>query len=69
MGTIQMYGLSTGLGFAGTVERYINRSGDDQLGGIHHAFYLTIGTTAAAVLTALLLIHISQDASEGWGEE
>ncbi|UKZ79096.1 hypothetical protein TrVFT333_006846 [Trichoderma virens FT-333] len=69
MGTIQMYGLSTGLGFAGTVERYTNDGGRDQVGGIRHALYLTIGMAAASALISLLLIRIPKDQREGWDKE
>ncbi|PON23702.1 hypothetical protein TGAM01_v207349 [Trichoderma gamsii] len=69
MGTIQMYGLSTGLGFAGTVERYTNDGGRDQVGGIRHALYLTIGMAGASALISLLLIRIPKDQREGWDKE
>lgn len=69
MGTIQMYGLSTGLGFAGTVERYTNDGGRDQVGGIRHALYLTIGMAGASAIISLLLIRIPKDQREGWDKE
>jgi MFS family permease len=69
MGTLQMYGLSTGLGFAGTVERYTNDGGRDQVGGIRHALYLTIGMAGASALISLLLIRIPKDQREGWDKE
>lgn len=69
MGTIQMYGLSTGLGFAGTVERYTNDGGRDQLGGIRHALYLTIGMAGASALISLFLIRIPKDQRDGWDKE
>ncbi|KAH8820553.1 major facilitator superfamily domain-containing protein [Xylogone sp. PMI_703] len=69
MGTIQMYGLSTGLGFAGTVEHYTNDGGRDQVGGIRHALYLTIGMAAAAALVALLFVRIPKDRREGWDHD
>lgn len=69
IGTIQMYGLSTGLGFAGTIERYTNDGGRDKVGGIRHALYLTIGMTAASALIALLFVRIPKDRREGWEVE
>ncbi|KAH8819292.1 major facilitator superfamily domain-containing protein [Xylogone sp. PMI_703] len=69
MGTIQMYGLSTGLGFAGTVEHYTNDGGRNQVGGIRHALYLTIGMTTASALVSLFLIRIPKDRREGWDDD
>ncbi|KAK3066982.1 hypothetical protein LTR53_016403 [Teratosphaeriaceae sp. CCFEE 6253] len=45
IGTLLTYGLSTGLGFAGTVEAYTNDGGQDVLKGYRNALYL--GTALA----------------------
>ncbi|KAJ8100131.1 major facilitator superfamily domain-containing protein [Lipomyces tetrasporus] len=41
IGTILSYGLSTGLGFSGTVEVYTNNDGKDPVRRIRHALYVS----------------------------
>ena len=69
IGTLQAYGLSTGLGFAGTVERYTNDGGKDVVGGYRHAVYLGIGMSGLAVLIALGFVRIPKDRRQGWEED
>ncbi|KAL2858302.1 MFS general substrate transporter [Aspergillus pseudodeflectus] len=69
IGTLLSYGLSTGLGFAGTVEAYTNRHGQDLVRGYRHGLYLGIGFAACAVLLALFFVRIPRERKEGWGEE
>jgi MFS family permease len=68
IGTLLSYGLSTGLGFAGTVEVYTNDGGSDVIKGYRNALYLGIGMTGAATIIALLFVRIPKDEREGWAE-
>ncbi|KAM0261827.1 hypothetical protein ACHAQJ_002030 [Trichoderma viride] len=68
VGTIQLYGLGTGLGFAGTIERYTNKHGGDPIGGVRHALWFSVGLAGAATLMCVL-IRIPKDEREGWDEE
>jgi hypothetical protein len=58
IGTLLTYGLSTGLGFAGTVEVNVNRGGKDELAGMRGAVYLGIGFAAAALVLNVLFIRM-----------
>ncbi|KAM0453360.1 hypothetical protein ACHAO4_004953 [Trichoderma viride] len=68
VGTIQLYGLGTGLGFAGTIEIYTNKHGADPIGGIRHALWFSVALAAAATLMCVL-IRIPKDEREGWDED
>jgi MFS family permease len=69
IGTLLSYGLSTGLGFAGTVEAYTNKGGRDILRGIRGAEYLAIGFAGAALAVDVLLVRMPRSDQEGWNEE
>lgn len=68
VGTIQLYGLGTGLGFAGTIEIYTNKHGADPIGGIRHALWFSVALAGAATLMCVL-IRIPKDQREGWDED
>lgn len=69
IGTILSYGLSTGLGFAGTVEAYTNKNGTDLLRGYRGAAYLGIGFAGAASVLDLLFVRMKKNQIEGWQGE
>ncbi|KAK2021798.1 MFS general substrate transporter [Colletotrichum zoysiae] len=69
IGTIVSYGLSTGLGFAGTVEVYTNSHGKNPVQGYRNAMYLGIGIAGCAAVIALVFVRIPKDRKEGWDEE
>ncbi|PON22086.1 hypothetical protein TGAM01_v208960 [Trichoderma gamsii] len=69
IGTLLSYGLSTGLGFAGTVEAHTNDGGRDRIQGYRNALYLGIGMAAAAMILAVLFIRIPKDQRDGWDED
>ncbi|KAL6815408.1 MFS general substrate transporter [Trichoderma sp. SZMC 28013] len=68
VGTVQLYGLSTGLGFAGTIERYTNKNGGDPIGGIRHALWFSVALAGVATLVCVI-IRIPKDEREGWDED
>jgi hypothetical protein len=69
VGTLLTYGMSTGLGFAGTVEVYTNDSGKDVLKGYRSAAYLGISLAAAALIMGVLFVRMPKDRRESSGEE
>ena len=69
VGTLLTYGMSTGLGFAGTVEVYTNDGGKNVLKGYRSAAYLGIGLAAAALIIGVIFVRIPKDQRKGWGEE
>ncbi|KAH7324920.1 major facilitator superfamily domain-containing protein [Stachybotrys elegans] len=69
VGTILSYGLSTGLGFAGTVEAYTNSHGENPVQGYRNALYLGIGMAGCATVMALAFVRIPKDRREGWDED
>ncbi|KAL5343900.1 MFS general substrate transporter [Aspergillus crustosus] len=69
IGTLLSYGLSTGLGFAGTVEAYTNDHGRDEIQGFRNALYLGVGLGGCAMVLALLFVRIPKDRREGWEED
>jgi hypothetical protein len=68
MGTVLSYGLSTGLGFAGTVEAYTNDGGRNVLQGYRNALYFGIGMSGLATVIALAFVRVPKDEREGWDE-
>jgi MFS family permease len=69
IGVLQTYGLSTGLGFAGTVESYINDGGADPVKGYRGAIFLAVGFCALALVIDVLFIRMAVDKKEGWSKE
>jgi hypothetical protein len=68
IGTLFTYGMSTGLGFGGTVEVHTNHSGTDIVRGYRSALYLGVGFAAASLVLCLLFVRIKKDEREGWDE-
>jgi MFS family permease len=69
VGTLLTYGMSTGLGFAGTAEVYTNNGGKNVPRGYRSASYLGIGLAAAALIMGVVFVRMPKDQREGWGEE
>jgi hypothetical protein len=69
IGTLLTYGLSTGLGFAGTVEKYSNRVGSDPLRGYRAAGWLGVGMAVGALVLGTVFVRMPKNDKEGWGEE
>lgn len=68
IGTLLGYGMSTGLGFAGTVEVNTFENGANILRGYHSAAYLAIGLSGTAFLLTFF-IRIPKDTRNGWSED
>ena len=69
VGTLLSYGMSIGLGFAGTVEVNTNDNGTQLLKGYHSAAYLGVGLSSAALILSVLFVRIPKDTREGWGDD
>ena len=69
VGTLLSYGMSLGLGFAGTVEVNTFEDGGDLLKGYHAAAYLATGLASMALLLTIFFVRIPKDTREGWAEE
>lgn len=69
IGTLLTYGISTGIGFGGTVEVYTNRGGRDLVRGYRSALYLAVGFATAALFISLIFVRIERDEREGWDEK
>ncbi|EKM52644.1 uncharacterized protein PHACADRAFT_186753 [Phanerochaete carnosa HHB-10118-sp] len=69
IGVMQTYGLSTGLGFAGTVETHVNDSGRNPVKGYRGALFLGIGFSALALIINILFVRMPADTKEGWNED
>lgn len=68
MGSVLSYSLSTGLGFAETVEAYTNDDGRDILRGYRNALYLGIGISGRATVIALAFVRVPKGERERWDE-
>ena len=69
IGTLLSYGLSTGLGFAGTVEVKTFDNGNNLLTGYLSAACLAVGFAGASLILNVVFIRIPKDTREGWGED
>ncbi|CAG7998833.1 unnamed protein product [Penicillium salamii] len=69
IGTIMTYGMSIGLGFAGTVEKYTMLHNTDTVQGYRNALYLAIGMGVAALVLDLLFVRVAAEIKEGWDDE
>lgn len=65
VGTLLSYGMSTGLGFAGTVEVNTFDNGNNLLNGYHCAAYLGVGMASTALILSVVFIRIPKDTREG----
>lgn len=68
IGTLNLYGNSLGLGFAGTVETEVNKHTVDQVLGYRAALYFGAGIALAAFTLDALFIRVVKDEREGWDD-
>ncbi|KAI9068001.1 MFS general substrate transporter [Trametes sanguinea] len=69
IGVVNTYALSTGLGFAGTVETYVNDHGRNVVKGYRGALYLGIGFCVLGLALNLLFVRMPADTKRGWDED
>lgn len=70
IGTLNLYGNSLGLGFAGTVESEVNEGklNGDPVQGYRAALYFGAGIAGVALLVDILFVRMKRDEREGWDE-
>jgi MFS family permease len=69
IGMLFTYGMSTGLGFAGTVERYVDPDATNLLKGYRAAAYLAVGFAVGGLIIDLLFVRMKKNTIEGWQGE
>lgn len=57
--TVVNYSISMGLGFAGTVETYVNDNGEDSLKGYREASYMGVGFAGLGVIVATCFMFVT----------
>ncbi|EXJ93155.1 hypothetical protein A1O3_01712 [Capronia epimyces CBS 606.96] len=65
---LNLYGVSLGLGFAGTIEVQTNDHGRDKVLGFRAALYFGVAMAAVAVLVDVFFIRCVKDEKRGWDE-
>ncbi|KAL6409921.1 putative efflux pump antibiotic resistance protein [Ilyonectria robusta] len=68
IGTLNLYGNSLGLGFAGSIETQVNKYRADQVLGFRAALYFGAGIALVAVILATLFVRVVKDQREGWSD-
>jgi hypothetical protein len=61
--TVVNYSISLGLGFAGTVERYVNDDNKDVLKGYRGATYMGVGLAGLGTVIATLFLIVTWTSS------
>ncbi len=64
--TLNLYGNSLGLGFAGTIETQVNKYRVDQVLGFRAALYFGAGIALIGVVLDGLFVRMVKDEREGW---
>ncbi|KAL2816734.1 MFS general substrate transporter [Aspergillus granulosus] len=68
IGTLNLYGNSLGLGFAGTIETEVNKLRGDLVLGFRAALYFGAALGLVAVVVDLLFVRVVKDLREGWSD-
>lgn len=66
VGTLNLYGNSLGLGFAGTVETAVNKHRADPVLGYRAALIFGAGLAAIALVLDVFFVRLVKDDREGW---
>ena len=69
IGTLNLYGNSLGLGFAGTIEREISRRRGNVAIGYRAALIFSAGLALAALVLDFAVVRMPKDKREGWDEQ
>ncbi|KAJ4235420.1 hypothetical protein NW760_004961, partial [Fusarium oxysporum] len=69
IGTLNLYGNSLGLGFAGTIEREISRSRENVAIGYRAALVFSAALALAALVLNFAVVRMPKDKLEGWNDE
>ncbi|KAJ4325983.1 hypothetical protein N0V94_000348 [Neodidymelliopsis sp. IMI 364377] len=66
IGTLNLYGNSLGLGFAGTIETQLRKQGSMEVDGFRAAFWFGLALAVAALALDLAFVRVPIDDHEGW---
>jgi hypothetical protein len=69
VGTLNLYGNTLGLGFAGTIESQLHRSGKSTVLGYRAALYFGAALAVAAFVSNTIFVRVPKDDRKGWSEE
>lgn len=71
IGTLNLYGNSLGLGFAGTIESQIAKGHEvrDLVEGYQAALYFGTAVAVAALVLDFAFVRMPKDEREGWGDD
>ncbi|KAH6999081.1 major facilitator superfamily domain-containing protein [Ilyonectria sp. MPI-CAGE-AT-0026] len=68
IGTLNLYGNSLGLGFAGTIERELIKDGHDDVLGFRAALYFGAAIAVVGLILDFAFVRVPKDEREGWDE-
>ena len=69
IGTLNLYGPSLGLGFAGTIETQINKGRASPLLGYRAALAFSAGIAAVAIVITAALVRVPKNDRDGWEDD
>ncbi|KAK8100866.1 major facilitator superfamily-domain-containing protein [Apiospora kogelbergensis] len=69
IGTLNLYGNSLGLGFAGTIETELTKGQVDPIKGYRAALYFGAALAVAGLLIDFAFVRMPKDEREGWGAD
>ncbi|KAK7953911.1 major facilitator superfamily-domain-containing protein [Apiospora saccharicola] len=69
IGTLNLYGNSLGLGFAGTIETELTKGQVDPVKGYRAALYFGVALAVAGLLIDFAFVRMPKDEREGWGTD
>lgn len=69
IGTLNLYGASLGLGFAGTIESQTNKGRANPIAGYRAALAFAAGIAAAAIVVTAAFVRVPKNDREGWEDE
>ncbi|KAH7170000.1 major facilitator superfamily domain-containing protein [Dactylonectria macrodidyma] len=68
IGTLNLYGNSLGLGFAGTIETELVKDGSDTVLGFRAALYFGAAIAVIGLILDFAFVRVPKDEREGWDE-
>lgn len=69
IGTLNLYGISLGLGFAGTIESEINKASPDIVRGFRAALYFGAALCVVGLVLDVAFVRMPKDVREGWDDD
>lgn len=66
IGTLNLYGNSLGLGFAGTIETQLLKQTHDEAHGYRAVLYFGVALAVAGLVLNFIFVRVPKDEREGW---